>query len=296
MAPPRNRRPGYSRRAQYGLFIGYVATIAGAVFALLLIAAAIFDPTGFGAIRAMMSDLTAPISGIGRSAARGGERVVDEVAAYINAGSKNRALTAELEQHRIELARARAIEAENVRLKAVLRVTEKMPQRVAIARLVSSSLTSSRRFAVMNAGYADGVRAGMPVRAAAGLIGRVVAVGHTTAQIALLTDGGTVVPVRRAKDGLPAIATGTGEGAIDLRALGAGDNPFKAGDVFVTSGVGGVYAPDIPVAVVVRVAGDQTVARPLADPAQTDFAIVEPLFQPAIEKPLAPPPAAPARQ
>lgn len=295
MAPPRNRRPGYSRKAQYGLFFGYVVAIGGAFVALLLIAAAIFDPSGFGALRAMMSDLTAPVSGIGRSAARGGERTIDEIAAYIDAGSKNRALSAELEEHRIELARARAVEVENRRLKAILKIAEATPERVAVARLVSSSATSSRRFAVMSAGYGEGVRTGMPVRAAAGLVGRVVAVGHSTAQVALLTDGGTIVPVRRSRDGLPAIATGTGEGAIDVRALGAGDNPFKPGDVLVTSGIGGVYAPDIPVAVIVRISGDQALARPLADPAQIDFAIVEPMFQPLIQKPLAPPAPGPAR-
>jgi rod shape-determining protein MreC len=295
VAPPSNRRPGYSRKAQYGLFLGYVVAVGGMFAALLMIAAAIFDPTGFGAIRGVMNDLTTPLSGVGRSAARGGERTIDEIAAYIDAGSKNLALSEELERHRIELARARALEVENQRLKAILKIAEVNPERVAVARLVSSSATSSRRFAVMNAGYGQGVRTGMPVRAAAGLVGRVVAVGHMTAQVALLTDGGSIVPVRRARDGLSAIATGTGEGAIDVRALGAGDNPFKRGDVLVTSGIGGVYAPDIPVAVIVRIAGDQAIARPLADPAQIDFAIVEPLFQPFVQKPLAPPTPAPAK-
>jgi hypothetical protein len=39
MAPPSPRRPGFSRRAQYGLFAGYVVAVIGALVALLLIAA-----------------------------------------------------------------------------------------------------------------------------------------------------------------------------------------------------------------------------------------------------------------
>jgi len=31
MAPPRNRRPGFSRRAQYSLFLGYVIAVAGSL-------------------------------------------------------------------------------------------------------------------------------------------------------------------------------------------------------------------------------------------------------------------------
>ena len=34
MARPSNRRPGYSRRAQYGLFFGYVAAVSGAAIAI----------------------------------------------------------------------------------------------------------------------------------------------------------------------------------------------------------------------------------------------------------------------
>lgn len=294
MAPPKNRRLGYSRRAQYGLFLGYVVTIGGALFALLLVIVAAIDPKGFGAMRAAMGDLTAPISSGGRGIARGAGTIVSQTSDYFRAASKNQAMRAELESQRAEVARAHAIETENRKLKALLGIAEHVPARIAAARLVSSSITSSRRFAVLGAGRDDGIRTGMPVRATAGLVGRVVAVGGSSAQVALLTDGGTMVPVRRTHDGLPAIATGTGNGGMDVRALGAGNNPFKTGDVLVTSGVGGIYAPDIPVAVIVRVAGDQALARPLANPSRIDFAIVEAPFQPAVEHPLAPPPPVPA--
>lgn len=295
MIPPKNRRPGYSRRAQYGLFLSYVVAIGGALFALLMLVVAAIDPTGFGAIRTVVSDATAPISSAGRGIARGSGMIVSQLSDYVFAASKNQAMRAELESQRAEVARAHGIEIENRKLKALLGIVEQAPARVAVARLVSSSVTSSRRFAVLGAGRGAGIRAGMPVRAATGLIGRVVAVGGSSAQVALLTDGGTMVPVRRSRDGLPAIATGTGSGAVDVRALGAGDNPFRVGDVLVTSGVGGIYAPDIPVAIVVRVAGDEALARPLADPSRIDFALVEAPYQPTVQNPLAPPPPAPVR-
>jgi hypothetical protein len=63
--------------------------------------------------------------------------------------------------------------------------------------------------------------------------------------------------------------------------LEVGQNPFRRGDILVTSGVGGVYPPNVPVAMVSQIQGDTAIARPLADPARADFAIVERIYQPA---------------
>ena len=67
MAPPKNRRLGFSRRAQFGLFLGYVIAVGGALVAVLLLAIAIVDPRGFAALRGAALDATAPVAGAGRS-------------------------------------------------------------------------------------------------------------------------------------------------------------------------------------------------------------------------------------
>lgn len=286
MAPPRSRRPGYSRKAQYGLFLGYVAAVTGALVALLLIVAAAFDPQGFGALRARITDLTAPASSAGRAGVRGTGSLGDWIGAYVSAGSQNQALRAELDASRRKLREAQAMAYENGRLRALLKLVRADRQPIAVGRLVSSTATSARRFAVLNAGRGDGVRPGLPVRSADGLVGRVAAVGGSTSWVTLLTDGSMVIPVRRARDGLPAAVSGMGDGGLDVRPLIMGENPFKPGDVLVTSGAGGVYAPDVPVAVVIRATSDGALARPLAHPATLDFAIVEPMFQPAAAAPM----------
>ena len=67
MAPPKTRRPGFSRRAQYGLFLGYVVAVAGIIFAALLLLVAILDPAGFNALKGTALDVTAPVARGGRS-------------------------------------------------------------------------------------------------------------------------------------------------------------------------------------------------------------------------------------
>ena len=67
MAPPQNRRLGFSRRAHFGLFLGYVIAIGAAIIALLLLTISIVDPRGFSALRGAALDVTAPVAGAGRS-------------------------------------------------------------------------------------------------------------------------------------------------------------------------------------------------------------------------------------
>ena len=286
MAPPSTRRPGFSRRAQYGLFLGYVLAVAGALFAGLLLAVAVIDPTGFNALKGAALDVTRPISAGGRSVVRFVEDTVGSVGDYFNAASQNGDLKRRLTASRRKLIEARATEMENKRLKALLGLTQQVENEVVVTRIVGSSFDSVRRLATLSAGASSGVQPGQPVRAAEGLVGRVIETGRWASRVLLVSDGASNVPVRLVRDGTPAIATGHGDGTIDLKTLELGKNPFRRGDVLVTSGVGGVYPPNIPVAVVVRTEGDRTVARPLADPAAVDFAIVLQVFQPLADHPL----------
>ncbi|MEP6786503.1 MAG: rod shape-determining protein MreC [Sphingomonadales bacterium] len=280
MAPPQNRRSGFSRRAQYGLFASYVVAIAGVLVGLLLALTARFDPQGHAAIQGIFADLTSPISGAARGASGTVGSGIDGIGAYIEAGSKNRAMEAELRAARTKLVEAQALARENVRLQKLAKLVETHPDTIVSARLIASTGTSTRRFATLGAGSVQGIATGQPVRSPDGLVGRVVAAARITARVLLITDGGNVVPVRRISDGMPALATGRGDGMLDIRALEAGQNPFKVGDLFVTSGAGGVYPPNVPVAIVRQSNREAGIARPFADPNRLDFAIVLPPYAP----------------
>ena len=283
MAPPATRRPGFSRRAQYGLFIGYVVAVVGVLFAVLLLVVALVDPRGFQVLRGAALDATSSISSGGRSVVRfftgGGETVGN----YFRAASQNERLKRQLKESRTRLIQAQALEIENKRLKQLLGLSRQIEDDVAVARIVGSTFQSSRRLATLSAGGGDSVRVGQPVRSGEGLLGRILETGHFASCVLLVTDGASNVPVRMVRDGTPAMATGRGDGTIDIKPLEVGANRFKRGDIFVTSGTGGVFPPNIPVAVVVQATRDDTIARPIADPARADFAIVQNVYLPAAQ-------------
>ncbi|MET1110116.1 MAG: rod shape-determining protein MreC [Allosphingosinicella sp.] len=269
-----------------GLFLSYVIAVGGTLFAGLLLVIAIVDPTGFNALKGVALDVTSPVSSGGRWVARQIGGAFDSVGNYFQAGGQNAELRRRLQEARRGLIKAQATELENKRLKALLKLTSETRDEVITTRIVGSSFASVRRLATLSAGASSGVLPGQPVRSADGLVGRVIESGRWASRVLLVADSASNVPVRLVRDGTAAIATGHGDGTIDLKTLEVGENPFRRGDVLVTSGVGGVYPPDIPVAVVVKVEGDRTVAKPLADPSNVEYAMVLPVYQPLADTPL----------
>ena len=280
MAPPSNRRPGYSRKAQYGLFLGFLVAIGGIAVGLLLLVASIVQPERLSGVRGAALDATAPVAGGGRGVVRTIQTAAGTVRDYFQAGAKNTQLRRERDVLRRQLIAGEAARFENEQLKRLLRISERERPPVTSGRIVGSSFASSRRLATLSAGSGDGVRVGQPVRAPDGLVGRILETGRFASRVLLVSDRANIVPVRMLRGGTAAISTGLGDGTVELKPLQVGRNPFRPGDIVVTSGTGGIYAPNVPVAFVVRLADDGAIARPLADPATAPFAIVEPIFEP----------------
>ena len=69
MAPPSTRRSGHSRRAQYGIFTGYVLAGIGGVIGAILLGISLWHPTAFSGARGVAADVAAP-AGEGSAAVR----------------------------------------------------------------------------------------------------------------------------------------------------------------------------------------------------------------------------------
>jgi rod shape-determining protein MreC len=301
MAPPVNRRSGFSRRAQYSLFATYVLAIAGAVVAGLLLLISIADPTGFAALRNSASETTAPVARFFDSVRRTFSDMGENLSAYFDAASKNRDLNRQVERNKTKLIEADALRLENRRLRALLDLTQSDAANIVVkARLISSTASSSRRIATLSVGSNQGVAPGMPVRGPGGIIGRVIESGPNTAKVLLISDAENIIPVTRVPDGMPALASGMGNGLVMVRPVDLGVNPFKKGDIIVTSGNGGLYPPNVPYAKVIRKTSDGAMAQPLGAPGNSPYVIVmRPYEEPAkeaLDKALKEAPPAPANE
>jgi rod shape-determining protein MreC len=163
-----------------------------------------------------------------------------------------------------------ALQAENVRLRALLNSTAMLRDDVLVAELVGISPDPVRHRLVLNKGAVDEVFIGQPLIDADGLMGQIVEVSPASSWALLITDATHSIPVQVNRNGVRAIAEGTGSlGALEIRHISA-TTDIQIGDLLETSGLGGRFPGGYPVAVVTAIERDpgqmfaHVVARPSA--------------------------------
>ena len=289
--PPPSRRASQGRRDQNLALISAVVSGIVVTIALVLLFLSRADPELGGRARGAALDIVAPVWSVIRAPFDWLSDVGDTIGDYVGTVPHNRILTAELAAARQELEHKDVLQAENVALRKLLKVVEPHQRLIAVARIAGSSTGSYARTAMLSAGHDDGVFAGQPVRGDSGLLGRIVEVGSHAARILLLTDPNSRVPVLIVRTGQPALAVGANGRLLEVRDRLGAEAPLLVGDRLVTSGAGGIFAPQIPVAVIVDGSREPPLAEPYANPATLTHVAI---YAPYLPVPLLADPAATA--
>jgi len=156
-----------------------------------------------------------------------------------------------------QLQKLEALEAENRRLRALLDSSFQIGERqMRIATLLSVDMDPYRHQVEINKGSLDRLFEGKPLLDSQGIMGQLVHVAPFTATAMLITDPSHAIPVQVNRTGLRTIALGTG--SIDRLELPhiPTNADVRAGDLLVSSGLGGRFPPGYPVAEVISVEQD----------------------------------------
>jgi rod shape-determining protein MreC len=138
-------RPGWSRRAQYGLFFSFLAVIAGIIIGLVLLALSLVAPKTFESVRGAALDVTGPIAGALHEVTATASGLVSGAGNYWDAARQNSGLKRENKAMLQRMVEAKGIVQENRQLKAALQLREHNPRTIAVGRIVGSSFNSPRR-------------------------------------------------------------------------------------------------------------------------------------------------------
>ncbi len=163
-----------------------------------------------------------------------------------------------------------SLTAENVRLRELLSSSTVLQDSVLVAELVNVSPDLLKQQIVIDKGEDDGVYIGQPVIDAYGLVGQVVEVNVTQARVILISDSRHAIPVQVNRNGVRAIAEGSGQIDTLLLPNVVATTDIKAGDLLVSSGLGQRFPVGYPVGVVESVVQDpgkdflKVIARPSA--------------------------------
>jgi len=196
--------------------------VASAVTLILLGRAGGPPATAEGVLRSAVRAAFVPVEAAGDAAFRplegaaAGWRRTGDVAAVEEQLARQR------RQAESEAARADGLAAENSRLAALLHLDGPAAADGVAARVVATGAGRPGGTLVIDRGAAAGIRIGMPVVAAGGLVGRVVEVGPSHSTVLPVTDPASAIGVRCATVPEPrADATATGATAGDAPSAAA---------------------------------------------------------------------------
>jgi rod shape-determining protein MreC len=159
------------------------------------------------------------------------------------------------------------------------RAAETPELRRIIANVVGQDTNPMIQSIIIDKGFDDDVRVGMPVEASRGLVGQVYRVSNSAAQVALLTESASAIPVRLGTTRATGILRGAGRGTlptidwIDLR------YQVQPGELVVTSGLGSKFPENLVIGRVVSVERNEAelFQRAVVQPA-ADFGSIEMVF------------------
>jgi rod shape-determining protein MreC len=163
------------------------------------------------------------------------------------------------------------------------------------AAVIGRDLSPFLRYVMINIGSNEGIVRGMPVVTDKGLVGRVDAVVAEAARVQLITDANSSVNVRMQASNVEAILDGSITGDLSLDMIPQ-DSTLQVGDVVLTSGLGGLYPPNLLVGQVVSVRKleselfQQAAIQPNVEFDQLQFVLIITNFKPVDITPLIPTP------
>ncbi|PCI59582.1 MAG: rod shape-determining protein MreC [Gammaproteobacteria bacterium] len=180
-----------------------------------------------------------------------------------------RLLIEENQQYKIEelkfkqqLQELTILKQENKRLRTLLTSPVRPNIKKMVAEIISVNNDPYSLQVVINRGTNDGVYEGQPIIDDQGIVGQILHVGTNSSRVLLITDLSHALPVRIQRNGVRLIATGSGRLDRLTHNFVPHSTDIHTGDLLVTSGLGGKFPEDYPVAKVLSVTQDES--RPFA--------------------------------
>lgn len=168
----------------------------------------------------------------------------------------NARLRSQVLLYQARLQKLDALEVENIRLRQLLDSSYEVGESVVIAEQLRVDLDPYTHLIQIDKGATEGAFLGQPVLDANGVIGQVDRIGPLSATVRLITDPSHAIPVQVNRNGVRTVAMGTGNlSRLELTSL-PNNTDIVAGDLLVTSGLGGRFPSGYPVARVTSVKVD----------------------------------------
>lgn len=167
------------------------------------------------------------------------------------------ALLTERARLQVSVNNAKELVRENTELRALMQLQARPGQQTVHAALLYQGHDWFAQRITLDQGGGAGLRSGLPVVDADGLVGQVSRVYPESSEVTLVSTPEQLTPVYIQRTGQRGLAAGIGRGQLELRYMPA-QTDIRPGDRLLTSGIDRVYPAGIPVARVSRVSRSQS--------------------------------------
>lgn len=243
-------KPLFAKGPSLGIRLLVLAVLSVA----LMVVDARFD--SLKSARSQMGMLLTPLYWLADLPGRTWDGVNEQFSSRSDLLGENEKLKAEALLLQRRLQKLAALTEQNVRLRELLNSSALVDDKVLVGELIGVDPDPFTQRILIDKGGKDGVFLGQPVLDARGLMGQVVEVMPYSARVLLLTDTSHSIPVQVNRNGLRAIASGTGNPErLELRHV-ADTADIKVGDLLLSSGMGQRFPSGYPVAKVTEVIHD----------------------------------------
>ena len=209
-------------------------------------------------VRSNISVLLSPLRYFVSLPGLGGNWAGDWFTSHTELLEKNESLQGRGRILNAQLQRMQVLQAENTRLRSLLSSSRKLSDDVIVAELLSVDQNPYRQLIEINKGISDGLEIGQAIIDDFGVMGQIIHINLYSSTIILISDPDHAIPVQFIRSGVRSVAFGNGNtDYLELRFLPATAD-IRIGDELVTSGLGGRFPADYPVATVASISDDLT--------------------------------------
>lgn len=205
------------------------------------------------AMRSTLSWLIAPVQYLVDAPVSAGRYAGDWLTRHDRLMEENARLRDEQLVLRAHLQKYQSLVMENSRLRELLGSASRIGEDVVVAELMAVDLDPTKRLITINKGYEHGLREGNAIIDADGVMGQILHAGPLTSSAMLITDPSHAIPVQINRTGLRTVAFGSNNPSELILQPIAATADIKVGDLLVTSGLGGRFPPNYPVARISKV-------------------------------------------
>ncbi len=193
-----------------------------------------------GLITKVVLEVAAPVQNVLNASVKSVGDAWDRYLFLVGMEEENRNLKKKIDDMKSQLILYQEGYLEAQRLRNLLALNDAYNFNFVTARVIGREQVALSKTILINKGTADGLKAGMPVMAAPGLVGRVIDASWHAAKVLPLIDENSNIDAIVQRNRTQGIIRGAGSRGCVLRYISKIQD-VKEGDIIISSGIGGVF-------------------------------------------------------